>query len=230
MTDETCAFELVGVRVEMDANGAAFLPEAETLIVSDLHFEKGSAFAAKGQFLPPYDTRATLVRITQSLERFSPRRVVALGDSFHDLDAGARIAADDWAAIERLASAHEWVWITGNHDEELPSGIAGAVAEELSIGPLTLRHEPLPAALAEGEVAGHLHPCAVVRTRSRNLRRRCFVSDGRRLIMPAYGAFTGGLNIADAAYDGLFVSAITAYVLGQAHVYAIPESRLAGVA
>lgn len=229
MTDDTCSFSVAGETVVGEASGALFIPAHETLVVSDLHFEKGSFFAAKGQFLPPYDTRATLARLKAAIARFKPARVIALGDSFHDGDAGARIADEDWAQIQSLSVAHDWVWILGNHDEDLPPNIGGSVAETCTLGPLTFRHEPTEAPIV-GEVAGHLHPCARVRTRQRTLRRRCFVGDGQRLIMPAYGAFTGGLDVADPAFEGLFAGPLTAWVMGKADVYAIPAKGLAGVA
>ncbi len=228
MTDETCQFEVAGEVVIAHPSGAAFVPSQNTLIVSDLHFEKGSFFAAKGQFLPPYDTRATLSRLQTAIDRFQPVRVIALGDSFHDGAADTRIAGDDWQSIQTLSARFDWTWITGNHDETLPAGIGGTICAELKLGPLTLRHEPT-AAPARGEVAGHLHPCARVQTSSRSLRRRCFVGDGDRLIMPAFGAFTGGLDIADKAYDGLFDGSVTAWVLGRSRVYTIPAKGLAGV-
>ncbi len=212
-----------------EATGALYIPAHQTLVVSDLHFEKGSFFAAKGQFLPPYDTRTTLARLQSALQRFNPKRVIALGDSFHDGNAGDRIAFDDWQVIQTLSGTYQWVWITGNHDEDLPEGIGGSIAATCQLGPLTFRHEPTPGP-AIGEVAGHLHPCARVRTKQRSLRRRCFAGDGARLIMPAYGAFTGGLDIADPVYDGLFAGPVTAWVMGRARVYAISAKGLVGVA
>lgn len=212
-----------------DPTGAAYWPAQDMLLVADLHFEKGSAFAAKGQMLPPYDTRATLRSLEVAISRHAPGIVVALGDSFHDGEAGERISATDMTAISALTDVRRWIWLTGNHDEVLPQGIGGEIAVELSVGALNLRHEPQAGAVP-GEIAGHLHPSAIVRTRSRNLRRRCFASDGRRLILPAFGAFTGGLDISDEAFAGLFDVAPTAWVLGRDQVYEIPPARIAGVA
>lgn len=228
MTDETCAFSVAGEPVVGHASGALYVPGHKTLVVSDLHFEKGSFFAAKGQFLPPYDTRTTLARLQSALQRFNPKRVIALGDSFHDGDAGTRIADEDWQVTQALSATYQWTWITGNHDEDLPAGIGGTIAEACTLGPLRFCHEPTLTPVM-GEVAGHLHPCARVRTRQRSLRRRCFVGDGDRLIMPAYGAFTGGLDISDEAFHGLFARPVTAWVMGRARVYAIPAKGLAGV-
>ncbi len=229
MRPETCAqIEIKGEALLGDPAGALYWPREDILIVSDLHFEKGSSFAAKGQMLPPYDTRATLKALAAAIEVHAPARVIALGDSFHDTDAGARIAQEDMEVIQRLAKLCDWIWITGNHDEILPTGIGGRVTDEFSMGSLRFRHEP-SSEDGEGEICGHLHPCAIVRTRSRRLRRRCFVGDGRRLILPAFGAFTGGLDIADEAYDNLFEGSPTAWVLGKERVYTIPSHRLVGV-
>jgi len=211
-----------------DPSGALYWPREGVLIASDLHFEKGSSFAAKGQMLPPYDTRATLKILQNAIERHSPSRVIALGDSFHDGEAGDRIAPDDMAAIQSMTQSVMWTWITGNHDEVLPDGIGGSIENAVSIGPLVFRHEPHDRP-ADGELCGHLHPCAIVRTRNRKLRRRCFVGDGKRLILPAMGAFTGGLDIAEEPYEGLFETAPTAWVLGKDKVYTILPNRLVGV-
>ena len=207
-------------------SGALYWPEASTLIASDLHFEKGSAFAAKGQMLPPYDTRATLKALSAAIDQFTPDRVIALGDSFHDGEAGERISNEDMRAIQTLAGAREWIWITGNHDEVLPDGIGGQVAEEFVYGALAFRHEPLEGDIA-GEICGHFHPCVRLRAKGRRLRRRCFVTDGARLIMPAFGAFTGGLEISDEAYDGLFDGDLSVFAMGRDKVYAIEAKALA---
>lgn len=228
--NEACAKIIVaGEELWGDPTGALYWPAQTMLLVADLHFEKGSAFAAKGQLLPPYDTRATLRSLEVAIDRHAPQVVVALGDSFHDGEAGTRIADEDMARIQALTAKTDWLWLTGNHDEVLPDGIGGKIAVELLIGALTLRHEPAPAP-ARGELAGHLHPAAVVRTRSRSLRRRCFVGDGERLVLPSFGAYTGGLDISEDAFAGLFGRAPTAWVLGKDQVYEIPPARLRGVA
>ena len=222
----------IGVNGEVllgDPTGALYWPRHDILIVSDLHFEKGSSFAAKGQMLPPYDTRATLISLKAAIDKHKPARVIALGDSFHDGDARARISAEDLGTIQSLTADLDWIWITGNHGEILPGGIGGTITREVDLDPLVFRHEP-SLTHGSGELCGHLHPCAIVRTRNRRLRRRCFAGDGRRLILPAFGAFTGGLDIADEAYAGIFEKSPTAWVLGRARVYTIPPARLVGVA
>ena len=223
MTDrpEILSFDLAGTRVLADAEGVLIVPGEATLIVSDLHFEKGSAYAAGGQLLPPYDTRATLKRLASVIERHAPDRVIALGDSFHDLGAAGRMASDDIAAIKAMvAGLEDWVWIEGNHDPQPPEELGGRTAHTLQLGDLVLRHEPLEAP-APGEIAGHLHPCAKVRGRGRAVRRRCFATDGQRLIMPAFGAYTGGLNIRDAAFQACFGRVPDALVMGRDAVHAI---------
>lgn len=218
---EILSFDLAGTRVLADAEGVLLVPGAATLIVSDLHFEKGSAYAAGGQMLPPYDTRATLKRLGEAIERHAPERVIALGDSFHDLGAAGRMAADDVAAIQAMvASIDDWVWIEGNHDPQPPEELGGRTAHTLQLGDLVLRHEPREVP-APGEIAGHLHPCAKVRGRGRAVRRRCFATDGQRLIMPAFGAYTGGLNIRDEAFLSCFGRVPDALVMGRDAVHAI---------
>ncbi|MEO1038828.1 MAG: ligase-associated DNA damage response endonuclease PdeM [Pseudomonadota bacterium] len=217
-----------GARVLADISGAGLVLDEGALLVADLHFEKGSAFAARGQFLPPYDTRATVKRLAEAIARLKPKTVIALGDSFHDLGAHGRMHGDDVAAIRSLvASVADWVWIEGNHDPAPPPDLGGRFTSEMRLGPLTLRHEPQPGP-QPGEAAGHLHPCARVAARGRAVRRRCFLSDGRRLILPAFGAFTGGLNVRDEAFAPLFDTAPTAWMLGRERVYPVQARRCRG--
>ncbi|MFP4518054.1 MAG: ligase-associated DNA damage response endonuclease PdeM [Oceanicaulis sp.] len=217
-----------GARLAADVSGAALELSTRTLLVADLHFEKGSAFAAKGRFLPPYDTRATIRALADALARLKPSRVVALGDSFHDLGADGRIHEADAAALAALvASVDDWLWIEGNHDPEPPARFGGRTAHEARLGALSLRHEPQPGA-RPGEVAGHFHPCARVSVRGRAMRRRCFATDGSRLVLPAFGAFTGGLNVCDAAWADIFDARPTAWMIGKQSVYPICGTRLRG--
>jgi hypothetical protein len=181
--------------------GALWWGSERTLIVSDLHLEKGSSYAAAGQMLPPYDTRATLAVVEALVRAWQPQRVISLGDSFHDRDAEWRLVDGDAARIKALTSATDWVWVEGNHDPDPPQALGGRAAKVLRIKDIVFRHEPTG---ESGEIAGHLHPCAKVLSRVRTLRRSCFVTDGERLIMPALGAFTGGLNVLDAAYSPCF--------------------------
>ncbi|MHC6158048.1 ligase-associated DNA damage response endonuclease PdeM [Bradyrhizobium elkanii] len=206
-----------------DFSGALFWEAQSLLVVSDLHLEKGSSFASRGVLLPPYDTVATLSRLAAVIARHDPRQVIALGDSFHDRDAHARLSEPDREALAALQLRRNWIWISGNHDPALPSDLGGVVATEVAIGPIAFRHEPTGAA---GEIAGHLHPKARVPTRGRSIERRCFASDGERAVMPAFGAYTGGLSIRAAAFTRIFGSpGFMAHVLGDNRVHAFVASR-----
>ena len=206
-------------------DGALWIAEAKTLIVSDLHLEKGSAFALRGQMLPPYDTHAALVKLGKLIEAMAPDIVVSLGDSFHDGGGVARMAPSDRDLLQGMITRCDWIWVEGNHDGRAPETLGGVVRDVLHIGSLVLRHEPTAGA-APGEIAGHLHPCAKVSGRGRSVRRRCFATDGARLVMPAFGAFTGGLNVCDDAYAEIFPDGVTALVLGKDRVLPAPMERL----
>ncbi|WP_395666596.1 ligase-associated DNA damage response endonuclease PdeM [Methylocella sp.] len=213
-----------------DASGALFWPREHLLVVADLHFEKGSSFAARGVFLPPYDTRATLFALARLIARRQPRVVVALGDSFHDPRAMERIAPDDRDMLRALQRGRDWIWIAGNHDPAPPGGLPGAAAAELRLGAVAFRHEPAPGAVS-GEIAGHLHPSARLVGRGGSARGRSFVTDGRRCVLPAFGAFAGGLNVRDPAFGALFgatesgqaLDHVAVHVIGRAGVYRVPH-------
>ena len=204
--------------------GALWWEDQRMLIVSDLHLEKGSSFARRGQLLPPYDTSATLVAVERLARRYHPETIVSLGDSFHDRSAEARLSQLDADRIRALTSAHRWFWIEGNHDPDPPAHLGGEAAKVHRVGPIVFRHEPSGEA---GEIAGHLHPCARVIGRGKSLRTRCFASDGDRLVLPALGAYTGGLNVLDKAYSPLFPRGFTAFAIGPQRVYAVGRDRLA---
>ena len=218
---------VMGELCVLRCSGALWLPAHGALVAGDLHLEKGSAYAARGQLLPPYDSRATLDRLEAEIAELKPERVVLLGDSFHDSRSIGRMPADDRTRLDRLAFGRDWVWLEGNHDREAltaadagaVSGLPGRVVGDLRLGALFLTHEPMPEA-EDGEVAGHLHPCARVVAHARMVRRPCFVTDGRRLLLPAFGAFTGGLNVKDAAIAGLFTEPPMAAALGKDRVHA----------
>ncbi|MDH3473546.1 MAG: ligase-associated DNA damage response endonuclease PdeM [Rhodospirillales bacterium] len=218
-----------GAELVADGAGALFWPARRTLMVADLHLEKGSAFAERGVLLPPYDTAATLQRLAAAIERHRPERVVCLGDSFHDAGAAARLAPDHAALIERLTAAREWIWIAGNHDPAPPAAWGGKVAAELTLGPLVLRHQAADGIHAPGEVSGHYHPKASVRLRAGGYTGRCFVTDGRRVILPAFGAYAGGLDVLDPAVAGLFPRGFRVRLLGRSGVYDFPKTALAPV-
>ena len=206
-----------------DPEGALYWPEQGLLAVSDLHLEKGSSYAARGQLLPPYDTAATLARLARLIARYAPRVVVALGDSFHDGGGPARLAHQDRDNIAAMQRGRDWIWITGNHDPEPADGIGGAFHETLTVGALTFRHLPTG---GEGEICGHLHPVARITQRGRSIRRRCFAVDATRVVMPAFGSFAGGLNVRDAAFADVFGTlAFTAHMLGTDRLYAFAAKR-----
>jgi DNA ligase-associated metallophosphoesterase len=206
--------------VVLRPSGGLWLEAEAMLVVADLHLEKGSAYAARGQLLPPYDTRETLRRLTAEVAALSPRTVVLLGDTFHDGRAEGRLAADDVRALFALSAGRALVWVVGNHDEEGPRALPGDVVADVVCGGLILRHEPASRPV-RGEVAGHLHPCARVAGKGASVRRRCFVTDAERLILPAFGAYAGGLNILDDAFAPLLVRPPLAAALGAGRVHAV---------
>lgn len=221
----TMEAKVCGVTVTALPEGALWIAEAKALIVSDLHLEKGSSFALRGQMLPPYDTHAALLRLTDLMLRLSPDIIVSLGDSFHDGGGPARMDARDRKLLGVLMARCDWVWVEGNHDGKAPETLGGAVRDVLHLGPIVLRHEPTHGA-APGEVSGHLHPCAKVAGRGASVRKRCFALGHDRLVMPAFGAFTGGLNICDEAFAPIFPDGATALVLGRDKVLPAPMQRL----
>jgi uncharacterized protein len=206
--------------------GALWHPLARMLVVADLHLEKGSSFAQRGRFLPPYDTAATLTALGRLIARLDPAIVVALGDSFHDRRASERIAPADVERLCALQRGRDWVWIAGNHDPERPACVTGEWHAEMAWRGITFRHEPEPGA-EPGEIAGHLHPVAKIVVRGAGVRRRCIATDGRRAILPAFGAYAGGLNLRDRAFADIFHrAALTAWMLGDTRTFAMPAHRL----
>ncbi|MEM7222287.1 MAG: ligase-associated DNA damage response endonuclease PdeM [Pseudomonadota bacterium] len=217
---------LNGERLLADPSGALVWPERRLLAVADLHFEKGTAFAERGRLLPPYDTAATLRALSDAMERHRPDTVICLGDSFHDQGAGERLDPGDGQVLATLTQGRDWIWVAGNHDPLPPEAWGGRVESEVALGALTFRHEAENAALVAGEVSGHFHPKAAVRLRARRLTARCFVTDGRRLILPAFGAYTGGLDVLDPAIAGLFRKGFAIHLLGAGGVWRFPKKAL----
>ena len=218
---------LNGAAVTLRASGALWLEQQRTLVVADLHLEKGSAYAMRGQMLPPYDTRETLRRLQAEVMATLPDAVILLGDTFHDRKSEDRLARDDAQTLRSLAGATRLIWVIGNHDADGPRALPGDVADELSVAGLTLRHEPVDGPQV-GEVAGHLHPCARVVASRGSVRRRCFVTDGSRMVVPAFGAYAGGLNIRHAAFAGLFSQPPLCGALGADRVHAVGWRSVAG--
>lgn len=187
------AFLFGGQLLHALPQGALFWPARRALIVADLHFEKASWFAKFGQLLPPYDSIATLADLMALVDTTKPRELWCLGDSFHDSAGCERLPAQAQAMLRELTSALTWVWITGNHDAGMIDHCGGSIASEASIDGLVLRHEADPRDLRP-ELSGHFHPKLRIAVRGRKVVRRCFVASATKLILPAFGSLTGGLD------------------------------------
>ncbi len=220
---------LGGERLMLDPAGVLAWPARRLLVVADLHLEKGSAFAAGGRFLPPYDTRETLQRLGLALRRWRPARLVALGDSFHDPGGAARLDPGDAGLLRRMLEGIETVWVLGNHDPVPPAGLPGASVPEWAEGAAVFRHQARPGPVPGVEVSGHFHPKATMPTRCGGVTRPCFLADGRRVLLPAFGAYTGGLDVADPAVAGLFPRGARAFLLGRERLYSLPLAASRGV-
>jgi DNA ligase-associated metallophosphoesterase len=215
---------LGGHRLLLDPAGAVWWPERSTLVVADLHLEKGSAAAMRGHLLPPWDTRATLDRLTLLLRRYAPRTVLALGDSFHDAAGAGRLMAADLARLTAMAAAHGFVWLMGNHDPLPPDGMPGRTAEWWEECGIIFRHEAGRGG-ATPEICGHHHPKASIATRASTITRPCFVVGPNRLMLPAFGAFTGGLDVRHPAIAALFPHGSRAFLLGRDRLFGFALSH-----
>ncbi|WP_408589401.1 ligase-associated DNA damage response endonuclease PdeM [Novosphingobium sp.] len=193
-------FSFASQELRLGASRALFWPAENALLVADLHLEKASWYARFGQMLPPYDSRETLERIALSLRETGARRVFCLGDNFHDADGANRLEPHAAGMLAALTRATEWVWITGNHDEKGGS-VPGEYLPEVRIGGLLLRHEAQADEL-EPELSGHFHPKLRIVARGRSIARPCAVSSENKLILPAFGALTGGMDAADPVILG----------------------------
>jgi hypothetical protein len=217
---------VAGRAFRADASGALYWPAEDALIVSDLHLEKGSYYAARGQMIPPYDTRDTLERLANAIDRFGARTIIALGDSLHDTGASARMRDEDLDTLRILQEDREWIWVTGNHDPEIGKHLGGHVRSEIRVSGMELRHEPRTGRITH-EIAGHLHPAARVSVQGATLRRPCFVGNGLRLVLPAFGTWTGGLNVLDEAFMPLFGNdGMAVWMLGQEGLYPVATRLL----
>lgn len=216
---------LSGVDFIPDLSGALYAPEFRALLVADLHLEKGTSLARRGVHLPPYDTRASLIQLKAAMDAARPERLIFLGDSFHDGEARERIDAADLGLLRAITAAAETVWITGNHDPAPPEDVGGIIVEEMALGPVTLRHQPRALREGEAEIAGHLHPAAAVHSRGRRIRCRCFIADARRLIMPAFGSYTGALSVRSEAFEGLFGD-YHVWMIGEKAVHRFPAAQV----
>ena len=214
------AFTLAGATLDALPSGALFWKDAGLLCVSDLHLCKAERMARRGgEMLPPYETRDTLSRFEADIRATAPRIVVCLGDSFDDRLAAEAMEDDDRLWLARLMAGRRWIWIEGNHDPGT-LGFGGTYLAEYAHGPLTFRH------IAErpgktGEISGHYHPKARISARGKTITRACFMTDGARLVLPAYGTYTGGLDWTDPALRSLFQPATQAFLTGP-RIYAVP--------
>jgi len=215
---------LAGERLMLDPAGALFWPTTGLLAVSDLHLEKGSSYARHGRLLPPWDTHATLDRLTLLLRRYQPRVVVALGDSFHDAEGATRLPSGEIVRLQAMTAAHRFIWVQGNHDPAPPQGVGGEGMAEFVTTTLVFRHGAV--AGGSGEVSGHYHPKAAVPARGGSVRRPCFVADSRRVLMPAFGAYTGGLDVRDPAIARLFPRGGRVFLLGRERLFSFALGTL----
>lgn len=223
------SLSFAGAVVRPLACGALHWPAQEALLVADLHFEKASAFARKGRLLPPYDSGETLARLIEALALTGARRVICLGDSFHDAGGPDRLPDGPRAALRALTTSLDWLWITGNHDDRAGAALGGRVMAEARIGGLVLRHEA-DGQDAAPEMSGHFHPKVIVTHRGRRIVRRCFAVSASKIILPAYGAFAGGLDIADPAITGIMRGPVTAVVVQGDRLLRFPVVAAAPVA
>ncbi len=216
---------LAGMDFIPDLSGALYVPDFQALLVADLHLEKGTSLARRGVHLPPYDTRQSLLQLMAAIAAAKPRRLIFLGDTFHDGEARERIGLGDLATLRGLTAQIETIWITGNHDPAPPADIGGSIAAQVALGPVTLRHTPRALAEGEMEIAGHLHPAAAVESRGHRIRCRCFIADDRRIVMPAFGSYTGALSVRSEAFDGLFGD-YQVWMIGASAIHRFPASKL----
>jgi DNA ligase-associated metallophosphoesterase len=222
----TVFLRFAGQMFEPLVSGALWWPSEQALLVADLHLEKLSSYAKRGSLLPPYDTSLTLKRLADDVERTGAREVVALGDSFHRDEGTSTLLDADRLRLAALMGRVRWTWISGNHDPS-PHALGGACVEAVERGGLTFAHHPRRG--TAGLVAGHLHPAARVVADGRSVRRPCFVHDGRLLVLPAYGASTGTLNIVSPAFAGLLDwQALEVTMIGRGRVYPVSPRRLVG--
>ena len=209
----TLSFEFAGVELIAHGSGALFWPASELLVVSDMHLGKSDRIARRsGQLLPPYETQDTLERLHKVVHHFAPKTVICLGDSFDDIDASASL--DDFVIdrITQLQAGRQWVWIEGNHDPG-PLNLGGTHKTKFALHPLTFQH--IASQNGTNEVSGHYHPKVSLQVKGRTISRPAFLVDNRRLILPAFGTFTGGLSASKPPLSNLMSEDSTAILTGQ---------------
>lgn len=223
---DTQPLSICGKSFVAHKSGALYWPAEKALLVADLHLEKASHYAARGQMLPPYDTRETLTKLADAIDVFSAETVICLGDSLHDNGGATRMDDRDLEILKLMQDDREWIWLTGNHDGKMRGAPGGHVRNEISVEGLVLRHEPRLGPVSH-EIAGHLHPAARIVMHGTSLRRPCFISNGLRVVLPAFGAFAGGLNVLDPAFDTLFSNdGFAIWMMGQDGLYPVATRLL----
>jgi DNA ligase-associated metallophosphoesterase len=188
------SFSFAGETFVPSADGALYWPAQQALLVADLHLEKASWYAIGGQFLPPYDSHATLAALGEEVARTEAKRLYCLGDSFHDRFGCERLPEQSRTLLLELTATLDWTWIIGNHDPGFADHCGGRIIEEIEIGGIILRHEARHGE-TRPEISGHFHPKVRVNLKGRSVARRCFVRSERKLILPAFGSLTGGLDV-----------------------------------
>ena len=186
-------FSFAGETFEATPSGALYWPARDALLVADLHLEKASWFARLGQFLPPYDSHATLTALGVEVERSGAKRLYCLGDSFHDRFGCDRLPANARELLSSLTAKLDWTWIVGNHDPGFADHCGGRIEDEIELSGIILRHEAVPGD-PHPEISGHFHPKLRLHLKGRQVSRRCFVKSATKIIMPAFGSLTGGLD------------------------------------
>jgi DNA ligase-associated metallophosphoesterase len=226
----TASLTFCGEQLLLDPAGALFWPRLSLLAVADLHLEKGSACARRGSLLPPWDSRDTLERFSALIHTYHPHTIVSVGDGFHDDEGALRLHANEARLLAGIARSARLVWVCGNHDPSPPAGIEGECVAQLAIGTLLFRHQARQG--AAGEISGHFHPKARVATRAGDVVRPCFIAAAHRIILPSFGAYTGGLDITSPAIAALFPEGAEAFLLGRTKLFRFavgkpPRPRLA---
>lgn len=218
---------LGGLNFVPDMSGALYLPEEKVLLAADLHLEQGASLARRGLHVPPYDTGVTLAMLEKVLAATAAQRLILLGDSFHDGEAHTQILEADAARLRAITSKIDTIWIAGNHDPNVHDDLGGVCVQELALGNVTLRHIPSQLKTGEMEIAGHLHPGAAIEQRSHHIRTKCFVADDQRIILPAFGSYTGAMNVKHAVFKDLLNPAQTkVWMISKTAIHAFPFRRL----
>jgi uncharacterized protein len=214
---------LAGISFEPRLSGALHAPDHETLIVSDMHLEHGASLARRGIHIPPFDTASTLQLLEREVQALKPNTIIFLGDAFHDRVAHTLLPDDHRLRLVGLLHGIATIWITGNHDPDPPTNLPGISVTDHRIASITLRHEPERRGRNGYEIAGHLHPGATIARRGASTRAKCFVADATRIILPAFGAYTGALSVHSRAFANLLdVETAKLWMIGKTAIHPVP--------